>query len=167
MWVCGVSDHSTCVTVLQVEGLIGKGEEDGRSKHAPHHTIPHHTIPHHSIPHYTTPQYTTPHHTTPRHTTLHHTTPHHITPHHSIPHYTTPHHTTLHYTIPHHSIPHYTTPHYTTLHYTIFTVVPVSLEDVEELLKKQKAVLKRNPNVTAVWLPQGGWGRGVWQLQCV
>ena len=137
-----------------------------------HHTLPHHTSPHcthHSAPHYTTLHYTTLHHTTLHHTT--HTSPHHTTLHHTTPHYTTLHHTTLHHTTPHHTTPHHTSPHCT--YHTAPTTphhLPCATSDmmiipaggIEELLKKQRALLKRSPKVTVAWIPQGGrdWGCG-------
>ena len=148
----------------------------------PHFTTLYHTTLHHTAlttPHHTTPHYTTPHYTTLHYTTLHHTThtsPHHTTLHHTTPHYTTLHHTTPHHTSPHHSTPHHSTPHFTTLHlphcthHTTPHHLPCATSDmmiipaggIEELLKKQRALLKRSPKVTVAWIPQGGrdWGCG-------
>ena len=144
-----------------------------------YHTTLHHTSLHHTTPLHTT-LHTTLHHSTPQHTTLHCTTPHFTAPHYTTPHYTTPHHTTLHHTTPHfttlhHTTPHHTTPHYTTLHHATpfhttlhhlpcatsgMMIIPAG--GVEELLKKQRALLKRSPKVTVAWIPQGGrgWGCG-------
>lgn len=115
-----------------------------------HHTTLHYTARHHTLCH------TTPH------PTLHGTTPHTVTLHHTLCH-TTPH-TTLHRTTPHTT--HHTTRHYTTHnttprtpHYTACPVLcscTVPPEEFEELLKKQKTLLKRNPKATVVWLPKGG-----------
>lgn len=121
-------------------------EEEGNSKHAPHYTTLHRTTPH-TMSHYTPPHYTALHHTLSHYTT-HYVTPH-PTRHRTTPH--TTHHTTRHYTT-HNTTPR--TPHYTACPVLCSCTVPP--EEFEELLKKQKTLLKRNPKATVVWLPKGG-----------